>query len=67
MIPISFTIMSNKKERKNSLFSAAITVVCISTISGIPATAGLPSAVDVCDVPAAAAVDNVLVVSSCCC
>jgi hypothetical protein len=46
----------------------ASTVAGSSTISDIPAIAGLPSVVDVCDVHiVSAAVDNVLVVSSCYC
>jgi hypothetical protein len=47
-------------------------VVGVPNLSGIPAIAGLPSAVDVCGVPIVSAVvypavANVLVVSSCCC
>ncbi len=46
----------------------ASTVAGSTTISGIPAVAVLPFAVDVCDVPiVSAAVSNVLVESSCCC
>jgi hypothetical protein len=42
--------------------------VCHSTISGILAVAGLPSAIDVCNVPIVSAdAANVLVVDSCCC
>jgi hypothetical protein len=45
----------------------ASTVDGISTISCISTVAGLPSAVDVCDVPiVSVAIANVLAVSSCC-
>jgi hypothetical protein len=48
--------------------TGTLIVIGISTISLIPAVAGLPSVVDVCDVLiVSTVVDNVLVVTSCCC
>jgi hypothetical protein len=48
--------------------TGTLIVIGISTISLIPAVAGLPSVVDVCDVLiVSTVVANVLVVTSCCC
>ncbi len=45
----------------------ARTVASSSTIFDIPAVAGLPSAVGICDLPIVSTVSYVLVVRSCCC